>query len=122
MPPRFLLDENSRGPLWDAIQRYNEVSTVLIDATRVGEDRAPPLGASDAEVLAWCEAAGRILISRDKRTLPEQLQRHLKAGRHCPGMFLLRPGRSIRAVVGFLALAADASDAKEWRDSLVYVP
>lgn len=122
MPPRFLLDENLRGPLWEAIQRHNGLRTVFIDALRVGGDEAPILGASDAEVLIWCEAAGRILISGDKRTLPGHLLHHLEGGRNCPGVFLLRPGRSIRAVVSFLTLAVTASDADEWRDSLTYIP
>ena len=116
------MDENLRGPLWEAIQRHNELFTVLIDATRVGDPVAPILGASDAEVLIWCEAAGRILISGDRRTLPEHLAHHWDANRHCPGLFLLRPGRSIRAVVDFLSLVASASEAQEWRDTLTYIP
>lgn len=122
MPPRFLLDENLRGPLWDAIQRHNEHHGSLIDVARVGSTTAPSLGVGDAELLVWCEAAGRILVSGDKRTLPGHLMDHLKVSRHSPGVFLVRPGHSIRAVVEFLALAVNSSDAAEWRDTLTYIP
>jgi hypothetical protein len=122
MNPRFLLDENLRGPLWDAIQRHNEHRSTFIDVARVGDDAGPSLGAKDAELLVWCEAVGRILVSGDKRTLPGHLVNHLGVSRHSPGVFLVRPGRSIRSVVEFLALAACSSDAAEWRDTLTYIP
>lgn len=122
MNPRFLIDENLRGPLWDAIQRHNEHHSNLIGVARVGDETAPGLGASDAELLVWCETVGRILVSGDKRTLPGHLRNHLAGGRRSPSVFLVRPGQSIRALVEFLALAASSSDAAEWRDTLTYIP
>jgi hypothetical protein len=122
MSPRFLLDENLRGPLWDAIERHNEYSSTPVDAIRLGDDGTPPLGTLDPDLLVWCEAAGRILLSLDKQTLPEHLADHLALGLHSPGVFLIRPGKSIRVAVEFLALASAASDAAEWRDSIRYIP
>lgn len=122
MTPRFLLDENQRGPLWDAIERHNEHSSTPIDAMRVGDEGTPPLGAIDPGLLAWCEAAGRILVSVDKQTLPKHLADHLALGLHSPGVFLIRPGQSVRAVVDFLTLATAVSDAGEWRDAITYIP
>jgi len=52
MIPRFLLDENQRGPLWDAIERHNEFSSTPIDAVRVGDHGAPPLATLDPEILS----------------------------------------------------------------------
>lgn len=122
MSPRFLLDENQRGPLWDALERHNEHASAPIDAMLLGEVGTPPLGAIDSNVLVWCEAAGRVLVSNDKRTLPGHLADHLALGHHSPGVFLIRPGQSIRAVVEFLALACAASDAAEWGDAVTYIP
>jgi hypothetical protein len=122
MSPQFLLDENLRGPLWDAIDRHNQLRNVRIDALRLGDEGTPPLGSIDPDILIWCAAAGRILVSVDKQTLPGHLADHLAAGLHSPGLFLIRPEQSIRAVVQFLALASVASDAAEWRDAFTYIP
>ncbi len=122
MSPRFLLDENLRGPLWDAIERHKLQVSEPIDVLRVGDETAPTLGILDPDLLIWCEGAGRILVSVDKRTLPGHFAEHLAVGRHSPGVFLIRPGQSIRAVVEFLSLVSDASDADEWRDAITYIP
>lgn len=41
MPLRYLLDENLRGPWWNAIQRHNSFGTNTIDAVRVGDPVRP---------------------------------------------------------------------------------
>jgi hypothetical protein len=61
-------------------------------------------------------------VSEDKSTLPVHLASHLAAGHHSPGVFLIRPGHSVRSIVEFLALATQASDASEWRDAVTYIP
>jgi len=49
-------------------------------------------------------------------------QAHLAAGRHSPGLFLLRPSISLVDVVDFLVAAAYASDEREWVDVWRYIP
>ncbi len=66
----FLLDEHLRGPLWRAIQQHNASGVDVIDALRVGDAPAPPLGTTDPDNLLWAEAHGRIPITEDRRTIP----------------------------------------------------
>jgi hypothetical protein len=80
-----------------------------------------PLGTSDAELLLWTEAEDRILVSFDKRTLPDHLADHLTAGHHCPGIFMVSPSHRPVETLEFLVLAAHASEPAEWRDWIKYL-
>ena len=59
MAIRFLLDENLRGPLWQAIQRHNAAGGLPLDVERVGEPPDLPLGSLDSTLLEWCQRAAR---------------------------------------------------------------
>src|ERR1700682_247658 len=106
MPLRFLLDEHLRRRLWRAVVSHNAAGIDLLDVMRVGDPVDLPLGSVDPDMLVWAEREHRILISRDKRTLPTHLVNHLNAGRHSPGIFIILPGCAIPLVLSFLALAA----------------
>ena len=118
----FVLDENLRGPLWGLIARHNQKGNDPIDVVRVGDSDAPPLGTKDPELLRWAEDQGRIVISHDKRTMPAHVASHLAAGRHSPGVMILRSEVSLRDIKEFLVLAAYATDPVEWADAVRYVP
>jgi hypothetical protein len=122
MPLRFLLDENLRGPLWDALLRHNSRGLDIVDATRVGDPPDLPLGVDDPDILAWAKREERILVCLDKKTMATHLADHLASGRHSPGIFTLRPGFSFPEIVDFLVLAAHASDPTEWEDLNQFIP
>jgi hypothetical protein len=122
MPLRYLLDENLRGYLWQAIQSHNARQLDFIDATRVGDATEVSLQSPDPLILLSTEETGRILVSRDKRTLPLHLRAHLDAHHHSPGIFVVRRSSSISAVVWYLAAAAYASEPSEWQDAIHYIP
>lgn len=47
---------------------------------------------------------------------------HLRAGRHLPGLFLVRRGSRMLNVVDFLVAATYASEPADWQDQWVYIP
>jgi hypothetical protein len=118
----FVLDENMRQRLASAIENYNSGRVDSIDFVQVGDTNGLPLATPDSEILRWAEREDRILVSFDRGTLPTVLQNHLDAGHHCPGILILRPGRTMREIVDFLALVAFASETWEWRDRIVHIP
>jgi hypothetical protein len=77
MALRYLLDEHFRGDIWRAILDHNAQSFAAIDAVRVGDPPDLPLAAPDSDILVWAERAGRVLISRDRRTMIAELATHL---------------------------------------------
>jgi hypothetical protein len=88
----------------------------------VGDRPDLPLQASDPEILAWAERTGRILLTSDESTMPGHWLDHLHAGRHSPGVLIIREKVSLREVVENLVILAYASDPSEWWDRLEYFP
>ena len=86
----FVLDENCRGPLWQAIQSHNGRGVDLIDAVRVGDSVDLPLRSPDPVILAWAERTGRILFTFDEKTMPGHWLAHIRLGCHSPGVLILR--------------------------------
>lgn len=78
---KFLIDENLRNrAIWQAIVDWqiNLGQSYPLDAVRVGESPGPPTGTLDADLLKFCAAEDRILVSRDKKTLVDELARQLQ--------------------------------------------
>ena len=117
----FLLDENVRGRLWQALERHNAATDWPLGVVQLGDCDDLPLGTSDPDVLKWIERESRILVSLDKNSLPRHLERHLAAGHHVPGILLIRRGTNIAQLVEDLVAVAYASEAAEWQDRIEYV-
>ena len=122
MDIRFVLDEHLRGQLSSALARHNQRGAYPLDIVRVGDPVDLPHGTSDPDILVWAERECRILVSGDRKTLLGHFADHLTAGRHSPGLFLLRPSSPLPEIVDFLVAAAYASDASEWTDVWRYIP
>jgi hypothetical protein len=118
----FLLDEHLRGPLWRAIQQHNAQGVDVLDVVQVGDPPTPPLGTKDTDLLLWCEANGRVLVSRDYKTMLGFLAAHLQAGHHLPGLFILRAPWTIPAVIAALVLYDQACDPADLVDLIVNIP
>lgn len=122
MPLAFLLDENLRGDLWELIQVHNQSGGLPIDAERVGDPADLPLGSKDPAILIWAEANGRIVLSRDFRTMPRHFNDHLAAGRHSPGVALVRRSATLHEIVSYLEVAAHAAEPYEFADAVRVIP
>jgi hypothetical protein len=122
MALRYLLDENFRGDLWAAFHHHNARSSDPIDVVRVGDHPDLPLSTPDSDILEWAELSGRVLISRDRRTMIAELATHLQGGRGSPGLFIVCRRARLADVLAFLAEAAHAGDEDQWRDQVTYIP
>ena len=119
---RFLLDEDLRGPLWQAILRHNLQGLYPLDVIRVGDLAELPRGSSDPSILDWAMTARRIVISADRSTMQMHLQDHIQSGRSSPGLLLVRPQAGVPEVLEFLIAAAYASEPGEWIDQCRFIP
>jgi hypothetical protein len=122
MALRFLLDENLRGPLWQAIRHSNATGVDVLEAMRVGDPGAPALETPDPNLLLWAEAHGRILVSLDVISMSGHLADHLHAGHHSPGVFILRPRWTIPLVLAALILRDQAGDPQIYVDRFEFIP
>jgi hypothetical protein len=117
-PVQLLFDEHVSKALGKGLRRLSPGADLL----RVGEPDAPACGTSDADLLLWCEANRRLLVSRDRSTMPDFFARHLSAGHQSWGVLLLRPEMSLQESIHELALVTGASWAEEWLDRISYLP
>src|SRR4051794_35399330 len=109
MPLRYALDEQLRGPLWNAVQAHNAAGIDPIDVVQVGDPADLPCGTPDPVILLGAEREGRLLVTRDVSTVPGHLAAHLAAGHHSPGVLIVRRGGVVVPQVIFaLALIAHA--------------
>jgi len=115
---RYLVDEDTPHAIRDQLLRRQPSIEVRV----VGDGIAPGLGTPDREILGWIERNGYVLVSRNRRTIPGHLREHLAAGGHVPGVFLLRRGYSLGAVIEDLLLIWEAGSPDEFGDRAEYLP
>jgi hypothetical protein len=120
-PLRFVLDEHMRGRLWRAIQNHNAKGGLPLDVTQIGNPPDLPRGTLDPDLLTWAERYDRLVISHDRSTMFGHLTDHLAAGRHSPGVVLLR-SKNIPDIISDLEVITYASIPGEWLDTIKYFP
>ncbi|MBD2079804.1 DUF5615 family PIN-like protein [Leptolyngbya sp. FACHB-17] len=118
MKARFLLDENLSPKLKIAVLRLNP----RIDILRVGDPGAPLSGTQDPEVLQYLELSQRILVTDNRKSMPEHLEMHWQSGGYIWGPFWLRPSSTIREWAEELVLIWETTAAEEWIDQLIWIP
>ena len=115
---RYLLDENV-DPLFRTELLKREPNIVV---WKIGDPGAPPRSTLDPVILQWCEENSFILVTNNRKSMPQHLRDHLAQGWHIPGIFELNPDMSVGDTLEELLLIWGASDADEYRDALVYLP
>jgi len=118
MNPRFLLDEHVNRAIQRQLRRLN----ARIEVLAIGEPGAPPTGTLDPDLLGWLEENGYILVTENRNTMPGHLSDHFAAGRHIPGIFLIRPGVGLGRIIEELYLIWVASTAEEYYDCTLFLP
>jgi len=93
-----------------------------VSVLQVGEPESLPKGATDAQLLEFCEAHRRLLITADRSTTPDCVQRHLDRGGHTWGVLLVGPKASLGLILDELCLIYEASEDTEWIDVVYYLP
>lgn len=114
----YLLDEHIPGAYREQLVYHDSTLTVLM----IGDEGAPPRGASDPEILKWCEQNGFILITNNRDSMPQHLVEHLAAGRHVPSIITINLKAPMGVILEDLMLIAGASFDDEYFDQILYVP
>ena len=115
---RYLLDENVNPAFRTALLQYD--STMIV--WKIGDPGVPPTGTKDPEILDWCEDNQFILVTNNRKSMPEHLTDHLTKGRHIPGIFELNPNMSLGETIEELALIWGASGPHDYQDLILYLP
>ena len=118
MKIRFLLDQNLSPQIAEALWRYDPA----IDVLAIGQAGAPPFGTLDPEILMYCEAKQRALVTENHSSMPIHEPAHFAASRHHAGIFQLRRQLGIGEIANALCLIWAACEAEEWIDQTVWTP
>jgi hypothetical protein len=113
----FLLDEHL--PKW---WRRVIVQQQGLKVVCIGDPAAPPLRSPDPLLLEWCEKHDYLLLTNNRKSMPQHLTDHVAQGRHVPGILVADPGMAIAEVVEELTLIAGASFPDEYLDQIRFLP
>jgi hypothetical protein len=118
--PRFLVDENLSLDIAPAVRRHNP----SIDILHVGDPGAPPLKTRDPDILAFCARERRILVTKNRKSMPGHLMDHAQAGGHFSGILSVKKGREldIGGITESLILAWEIQEAEEYFDTQDWIP
>ena len=78
-------------------------------------------GKDDLEVLEIAAQEGRILVTHDKSTMPDNFAQFV-AAHDSPGVFIVPPGLRLAGVAEELILICEASESDEWVNRITYIP
>ncbi len=78
-------------------------------------------GLSDLEVLTLAAEEGRILVSHDRKTMPQTFGRFIQS-RMSPGLFLISQKTDLLVSIESVLLAWIASDHEEWINRMAAIP
>lgn len=115
---RFLLDEHIAHAICDQLLRLDPDIDILV----MGQPPAPPYGTPDQELLIWLEETGYVLVTNNRRTMPDHVRDHYAAGRRIPGVCLLKRNASMGRVIEDLYLLWASYDAEKYTDKILYLP
>ena len=117
MPIRYQADNDLRQHYVRAVRR-REPAVDFQTALFAGLE-----GMDDLAVLRKAASEGRILVSHDKRTMPQALASLIREGMESPGIFVVIPQNAeIQRVSDTLILAWAASDPAEWANRITKIP
>ena len=116
MTPRFLADENIDQDLILGLKRRIDG----IDIVRVQDVGLRTL--DDPTILQWAAEEGRVLISRDIKTMPAFAHDRVVAGLTMPGVLILPATVSMAVAISELSIIAGATEADEWVNRVAYLP
>jgi hypothetical protein len=115
MRVRFLADENFNKKIISGLI----LREPLVDFLKASE--AGLTGEADLEVLRAAAALGRVLVTHDRQTMPNEFGVFLQQ-QHSSGVLVVPQSLPVRIAIEELLLIWAASGADEWADSIWPVP
>lgn len=114
---RLVSDEDVMGSLYRAL-RHRQPDLDIVRVQDVGLRTAP-----DPDILAWAARAGRIVLTRDRETMPDFEWARVSAGFPMPGVFVIRdPDLPTGKLTEEILIVALCSSQEEWIDRVIYLP
>ena len=114
--PRFLADHDLNRNIVDGVVRREP----SIEFVRIGDTGL--WRRNDPNLMGWAAEKGYVIVSHDVNTVPNQAYERIGLGEPMTGLFMVRPGDNVAAVIDSLLLVWANSEADEWRDAVAFLP
>lgn len=118
MKIRYLLDENIPPRIALGPRRLSSQLDVLC----VGDLDAPAFETKDPEILRYCDINQRLLVTKDRTSMPGHLEDYWADGGHLWGVLWVRPRTPTGLLIQELHFVWEASEAEEWFDAIDWIP
>ena len=113
---KLLIDQDfDHDILRGLVQRIPNLDAVT--AFEIGLSQAP-----DSELLAWADAAERIIVTHDRKTMPSFAVRRMKEAKRIFGVFVVPRRLQIVDVINDLEIMVMCSHEYEWVNVVRYLP
>ena len=113
---RFAADHNLNDAIVNALIR----EIPLLDIVCVRD--VGLAGAKDPEILEWAAGQRRIVITHDKKTMPDFAAQRIRAAQRMPGLIIAMANAPIGRVIADLLLILECSRPEEWENRIQYLP
>jgi len=77
---------------------------------------------SDPELLAWAAAAGRVIVTHDRKTMPRHAADRMAAGERMSGVFVVPRRLPMSQVIADLEVMVMCSHENEWENIVRHLP
>jgi len=113
---RYLADENFHGDVVTGLL----TRCPTLDLLRVQD--VGLLQAEDPEILAWSAEQQRIVLTRDRATMPDFAFARIASGELMSGLFVMRVRLSVARAIDELLALDDLSQPEDWDGQVVHIP
>jgi hypothetical protein len=76
----------------------------------------------DPELLAWAAEVGRVIVTHDRRTMPEHAAERIATGEIIAGVFIVPRRLPINQVIEDLEMMVTCTHKGEWENVVQYLP
>lgn len=113
---RFLTDQNfDQGITRGLIARVPQLDIITAFKAGVG-------GYEDPDLLRWTAEHERILISHDKKTIPQHVRELVSEGLTLPGVILVIKSVSLGKLIDDLEITILCGKPEDFRNDVFYLP
>ena len=113
---RLLADENFNHDLVRGVLRR----VPALDLVRVQDVGLREI--DDPAILDWAARERRVVLKHDANTMLAFAYERIRRGAAMPGLFVVTQQAATTTVIDDLLLLAQASDAGEWENQVLYLP
>lgn len=113
---RLLIDQDlDHDVLRGLIRRIPQLDAVTAFELGLGE-------ATDPELLTRAAKEGRVIVTRDRKTMPTHAADLMGEGRNIAGLFVVPRSMPLRQALEDLELLVSCSENEEWVNVVRYLP